>query len=194
MLLSTILLAFLVAFLIGMLFAGYKLYTYLYPGSTYTYVDLKHSPSIPPDPGKEKGNATLLGIDSDGDGVRDDVQRYLLANYSDNRPLRNVLSLSASYYLTILSIPLNSKDLLKIFKNHGGRSSCVSTLNGYTLNLGETIAPGKALKKVILNTPERRRDYLEKDQRAAGFYIAMPLNEITKENCSKLYGLEGLIP
>src|SRR5205807_2765584 len=30
---------------------------------------------VPPNPGAA-GNATLAGIDSDGDGVRDDVQRY----------------------------------------------------------------------------------------------------------------------
>jgi len=39
-------------------------------------------PNLPPDPGEE-GKATLEGIDSDNDGVRDDVQRYILITYYD---------------------------------------------------------------------------------------------------------------
>ncbi|MCF6156788.1 MAG: hypothetical protein E3K36_16465 [Candidatus Brocadia sp.] len=32
---------------------------------------------LPPDPGKA-GKETLLGIDTDGDGVRDDIQRRIM--------------------------------------------------------------------------------------------------------------------
>jgi hypothetical protein len=35
---------------------------------------------LPPDPG-EAGKETLAGIDSDSDGVRDDLQRYIQVNY-----------------------------------------------------------------------------------------------------------------
>ena len=37
---------------------------------------------LPPDPGEE-GKVTLMGIDSDGDGLRDDVQRYIYLTYPD---------------------------------------------------------------------------------------------------------------
>jgi hypothetical protein len=36
--------------------------------------------ALPPDPG-EAGKQTMLGIDSDGDGIRDDVQRYIYLTY-----------------------------------------------------------------------------------------------------------------
>src|SRR5216683_231714 len=36
--------------------------------------------TLPPDPGAA-GKATLQGIDSDGDGVRDDIQRYIALTY-----------------------------------------------------------------------------------------------------------------
>ena len=37
---------------------------------------------LPPDPG-DAGKVTLQGIDSDGDGLRDDVQRHIYTRYSD---------------------------------------------------------------------------------------------------------------
>ena len=48
---------------------------------------------LPPDPGKA-GKVTLLGIDTDGDGVRDDIQRYIYFTYPDDKKLR----LGLTYY------------------------------------------------------------------------------------------------
>jgi hypothetical protein len=39
---------------------------------------------LPPDPGAA-GQATLAGIDSDHDGIRDDLQRYIVLNYGTSR-------------------------------------------------------------------------------------------------------------
>ena len=39
---------------------------------------------LPPDPGKA-GKETPLGIDTDGDGVRDDIQRYIYFIYPDDK-------------------------------------------------------------------------------------------------------------
>jgi hypothetical protein len=44
----------------------------------------------PPDPG-EAGKETLEGIDSDSDGVRDDIQRYIEINYADQGQVRSGL-------------------------------------------------------------------------------------------------------
>ena len=38
------------------------------------------SDTLPPDPGKA-GKQTLMGVDSDGDGLRDDIQRYIYLTY-----------------------------------------------------------------------------------------------------------------
>ena len=42
---------------------------------------------LPPDPGEE-GRATLEGIDSDGDGIRDDIQRFIALTHPDSEKLR----------------------------------------------------------------------------------------------------------
>lgn len=46
--------------------------------------------ALPPDPG-EAGKQTLEGIDSDHDGVRDDVQRYIVLNHLDSAKTRAAL-------------------------------------------------------------------------------------------------------
>ena len=45
---------------------------------------------LPPDPG-EAGKATLEGIDSDQDGIRDDIQRYIALTYPDSQKTRAAL-------------------------------------------------------------------------------------------------------
>jgi hypothetical protein len=46
--------------------------------------------NLPPDPGPEN-DLTLAGIDSDLDGVRDDVQRYIAFKYEDQEALKLAL-------------------------------------------------------------------------------------------------------
>jgi len=53
--------------------------------------------SLPPDPG-EAGKATLAGIDSDGDGVRDDVQRWIATTYPNSEKIRAALRQLAQDY------------------------------------------------------------------------------------------------
>lgn len=47
--------------------------------------------NLPPDPG-DAGLATVEGIDSDSDGVRDDVQRYIALTYPSSETVRAALS------------------------------------------------------------------------------------------------------
>ena len=52
---------------------------------------------VPPDPG-EAGKATLEGIDSDNDGVRDDIQRYIVLTYPNSEKTRAGLTQLAVTY------------------------------------------------------------------------------------------------
>ena len=56
---------------------------------------------LPPDPG-EAGKQTLAGIDSDNDGVRDDVQRYIAETYAHSLKQRAVLTQSAMTWQKIV--------------------------------------------------------------------------------------------
>lgn len=55
------------------------------------------SVNLPPDPGSV-GEATIQGIDADGDGVRDDIEREIFFAYPDNAKARTVLYQMAKYY------------------------------------------------------------------------------------------------
>lgn len=52
---------------------------------------------LPPDPG-EAGKATVKGIDSDGDGLRDDIQRFIALKYPDSELVRAILSVRAKSF------------------------------------------------------------------------------------------------
>ena len=57
---------------------------------------------LPPDPGEE-GKLTLLGIDSDEDGVRDDIQRYIYFTYPDDKKLQLGLTYYAKEFQGVLA-------------------------------------------------------------------------------------------
>ena len=61
---------------------------------------------LPPDPG-EAGKQTLEGIDSDSDGVRDDVQRYIATTYPQSARARAALS---QYAIALQHVLLDTKD------------------------------------------------------------------------------------
>ena len=64
--------------------------------------DQQYLANLPPDPGAA-GKATLAGIDAGGDGVRDDVQRWIALTYPNSQKTRAVLTqrVKVIYSITI---------------------------------------------------------------------------------------------
>ena len=50
---------------------------------------------LPPEPNEEVNNATLLGIDSNDNGVRDDVERWIYETYKDKHPIHIDIAMQA---------------------------------------------------------------------------------------------------
>ncbi len=63
-------------------------------------------PNLPPDPGEE-GNQTLEGIDSDGDGVRDDVQRFIYRLFLNEELKRKAMIQYARAWQEVLPVSRN---------------------------------------------------------------------------------------
>lgn len=59
-----------------------------------THAVAKGRASLPDDPGKA-GKFTVEGIDSDNDGLRDDVQRFIALKYPDSELIRTMLAVYA---------------------------------------------------------------------------------------------------
>ena len=111
---------------------------------------------LPPDPGRE-GKKTIEGIDSDKDGVRDDVQRYIALNWGHSeRAVRALSGGAKGVQMQVLTGDSVSRDEAKRLaeKFVMNRVSC------FTGSVDEGLRWGNALGDVVervANTPERAR-------------------------------------
>jgi hypothetical protein len=122
---------------------------------------------LPPDPG-EAGKADLLGIDSDQNGVRDDIDRYIVFNFPDSEKRREGLKQSARYLNAYLR---DNQDKAKTRENGGVLGDkaydCLVHVFGDDLDASE-----KADEELIaqfINTPIRSFAYKKADSQMGGY-------------------------
>ncbi len=117
---------------------------------------------LPPDPG-QAGKQTLLGVDSDTDGVRDDIQRYIYFTYPSEEKVKLALTEVAKQYQTLL---LESNDPDAVFNNatkmarHG---ECLDYIKGEVAT--DILAE---LRAEILNTKDRSLAYIKYSNNLSG--------------------------
>lgn len=101
------------------------------------------------DPGEE-GRKTLLGIDSDNDGVRDDIQRYINEMYQNIPNTKSALrQLAIAKQLVFLSLNNKSENIKAIFRE-GDSIFCLVGIKGSDATKIRMIFESK-----YLNTEER---------------------------------------
>jgi hypothetical protein len=130
--------------------------------------------TVPPEPDPVSNNATLLGVDSNNNGVRDDVERKIATKYGAN----------AGQYDGALRIARSDQGFLAA--NGDPTKSTAATLaaatSGFCMysKLGnDGIAAGKAinyLSPLTFNTPERMAAY--RATTAASTEVATPVPTI----------------
>ena len=117
---------------------------------------------LPPDPG-EAGKTTLEGIDSDGDGLRDDIQRYIALTYPDSQKTRAALS---QFAFALNKVILESPDEGKALNNtefiHRA-SECL-----WYIHSRQSIKLSDSLMAEYLNTIDRSRAFLDYDSKLTG--------------------------
>lgn len=97
--------------------------------------------NLPPDPG-EAGNRTVIGIDSNGNGIRDDVEVAIFREYPNSAKTRAALLQYAVVGQMILSQPfVNTTIATEVIREHGRADTC----------LADALVPRA--------TPESFRDY-----------------------------------
>jgi len=130
-------------------------------------VELTFSPiPIPADPGAV-GKANLLGVDADGNGVRDDVDRFIVFSYPESEKKREVFKQTAR----ALSVYLrDSEDKAKTRENgeanHRAIECSIHVFNG---DLYAAFDHGDAFRARFLDTKERSRAYARADQKMGGY-------------------------
>lgn len=108
--------------------------------------------TLPPDPG-EAGNATVLGVDSDDDGVRDDVQNRIAERYPQDPAAQQALGAMAKSLQTALSA-----------QQQGGTADIFAAADALVGTSGALEGQGGAddrlfVKLQMINTKERGAAY-----------------------------------
>ena len=135
---------------------------------------------LPPMPDETLNNATLLGIDVNNNGVRDDVERWIYATY--NHPIeRGIFMQSARAYQKVIVDPSKAHETVKYMDEALSCEFYMIENNEKLYKKYEYQYPTKELKKVEFNTLERHMAYKRYNSEFNGEVLSAPLS--SKENC-----------
>ncbi len=140
---------------------------------------------LPPDPG-EAGKATLEGIDSDGDGLRDDVQRYIAFTFADSARVRAAAADYAKKVQETFFVGIDRAKAVNLASDINRSIECMNFVLGSDTYdaLVSAQKAGQNLNAEVLNTAIRSRSYLAYDaQLAGGVYRSLPIAE-WKKSCT----------
>lgn len=71
--------------------------------------------AVPPVPNAIENNATLAGIDSNRNGVRDDVERDIATNVDNINDFNSTIRLAAAYQKFLTNPPKNKDDVMALY-------------------------------------------------------------------------------
>lgn len=122
--------------------------------------------SLPPDPG-EAGTLDRLGVDSNNNEVRDDIERYIVSTYPDSEKKRAALFQSARSLNAYLR---DAEDKEKTRENGVNEEKAIDCL-AYVFNddLDARDNADVKLRSKFLNTVERSRAYKRADFQMGGY-------------------------
>jgi len=141
---------------------------------------------LPPEPDPVKNNATLLGIDSNNNGVRDDVERWIYETYKDKHPIYIDIAMQAGRaYKHILETPEKAKEIHDTVVN--APLFCASYYMYYAKLFNDPILVHERIdapvKSRYFNTKERSDIYWEYDKLLSGDSYPLPGIEKEKSFC-----------
>ncbi len=138
---------------------------------------------LPPQPDETFNNSTLLGVDSNSNGVRDDVERYLLDKYKDHHKIVSEIALqSGRAFQIVLENPENARETIKIWN---AAKSCNRYFKDDADYYGDEILMNHKVvdyvfKELQLNTKERVRAYLEYNNNLSGGVYKLAISSKVK--------------
>jgi len=144
-----------------------------------------HGYTLPPKPDPVINNSTLLGIDSNNNGVRDDVEIWILKKYKDKHPIYTEIAMQ------------DARDSKKVFEDPSNALANYSTVasagrcasyyrvcgeNNSSIHIeGDLI--GRSYKKVVFNTEARKEAYYQFDLQFSGGVYTVPWCSELKAFC-----------
>ena len=128
--------------------------------------------TLPPEPDPAVNNATLLGVDSNDNGVRDDVERWIYETYKDKHPIYIDIAMQAARgYKLVLEHPERAKETYPEV-DKAVYCQLYYKLNAKYFNepilLKENVVNEYFRSKIYFNTQERIDAYIQYDTLLSG--------------------------
>ncbi len=144
--------------------------------------------TLPPEPDPKINNATLLGVDSNNNGIRDDVERFIIKKYKDHHKAVTEIGFQiARAYQKILANPLDWEENHKLldwatdcnfyYKDHSKYFNEPTLIKHYIID--------DTFKNLQLNTKSRVKAYLLYDRQLSGGVYRLAKSKEMKEHCSQ---------
>jgi len=127
---------------------------------------------LPPEPDQKINNSTLLGVDSNNNMLRDDVERWIVKhnNWSDAK-IAASLQAARGFQLT-MDDKFGSTDIRATYVSmNTDVLSAIKELEGYKPDLDEELNTLKMFELRVFNTPERINAYRKYDSSFGGKLI-----------------------
>lgn len=136
---------------------------------------------LPPEPDETLNNSTLLGIDSNGNGVRDDVERWIYHTYT--HPIKiGIFMQRARAYQKVVVDPSRAKETVKYSDN---ALSCevywIYKSIPRPFDKYEHFNDRKKIKKIQFNTLKRHMKFKRYNAEFSGEVLRAP--KASKEKC-----------
>jgi len=137
--------------------------------------------TLPPEPDPKVNNATLLGVDVNDNGVRDDVERWIYNKYKDKHPIHIDIAMQAGRaYNQLLKSPLeNSTQAKAIHKKCIAPIACEAYYQIYAKYFNEPLLVTEEInigyfQKFYFNTPRRKELYNKYSRLLSGGMYSTP--------------------
>lgn len=134
--------------------------------------------TLPPEPDKALNDSTLLGIDSNNNGVRDDVERWIYETYKDKHPIYIDIAMQAGRaYKKVLETPERAKE---IYPEVDKAADCEAYYKMDAKYMNEPLLVKEDIdskyfrKKIYFNTKERWDAYIQYDTLLSGDTYILP--------------------
>ncbi len=150
-----------------------------------TGVEVINGHILPPEPDSKINNATLLGIDSNNNGVRDDVEIWIFHTYKESI-VQAVAMQNARAFQIILVDPSKARETTKYMENQGDCEEYYkyyATEHNKELHVSKNKDLYEDSRPIILNTRERSRAYYEYNQALSGGVYPLHSIETLKNKC-----------
>ncbi|WP_457597753.1 hypothetical protein [Hydrogenimonas sp.] len=142
---------------------------------------------LPPEPDPKINNATLLGVDVNRNGVRDDVERWIYEKYKDKHPIHiDIAMQAAKAYKLILEHPERAKEIHDEVRKAIQCEmyySMFADLYNEPLLVKENIASKYFRHKIYFNTNKRIDAYIKYDAFLSGDSYTLPSDQEKKAAC-----------